>query len=131
MRYLLAPLLYAAVLLSGCEKTTVPATIADGTYTGTFQRQVAGGGQVAPVSLTFSGGTWTGQSQITKYPALCSGTYSISGNTVSFKNTCIWTAEFDWSLILSQDYNLTTTGNQLEMSRSQGGYRDVYKLTKN
>jgi hypothetical protein len=74
-------------------------------------------------------------SDIAKYPALCSGTYSIYGNSINFTNGCAWTAEFDWSLILSGKYDLTITGKTIEFSRD---YRsataetciDRYKLTK-
>ena len=130
MRSLFTFFLCTLVLLSACKKTTPTASIPDGTYTGTFQRQTASGGNLAPVSLTFAGGTWTGEGQVSKYPALCNGTYTVTGNKITFENKCMWTAEFDWSLILSQTYDFTVSGNQLEILRDNGTYRDVYKLTK-
>lgn len=130
MRYLLTSFLCAALMLSACKKTAPTVAIPDGTYTGIFQRQTASGGQVAPVSLVFSGATWTGQGQVAKYPALCNGTYKLNGNTVSFTSACIWTADFDWTLILTQDYDLTISDKQLEISRDKGTYRDIYKLTR-
>ncbi len=44
------------------------------TYVGTFQRLTSGGGQISNVTIIFSANTWTGQSEFSKYPALCHGT---------------------------------------------------------
>lgn len=121
--------------VTGCEKSHNDK-IPDGIYKGTFQRQLAfGGGEIANVVLTFSSNTWSGQSDISKYPALCHGTYSINNGIITFKNNCVWTAEFDWTLILGREYTFSRTGNQLEFIRDDRGpsrdtYVDVYNLTK-
>jgi hypothetical protein len=110
--------------------------IPDGVYVGTFQRQQAfGGGEVAQVTITFTSNTWTGQGNIPKYPALCHGTYTIGKQKINFTNECFWTAEFDASLILGGDYDLSLNGNQLEIIRSFLGpasdtWADKYILTK-
>lgn len=125
------------VILSGtgCEKSH-DDKIPDGIYTGTFQRQLAfGGGGIANVVFTFSSNTWSGQSDISKYPALCHGTYTIHNGKITFINECVWTAEFDWSLILGGEYTFNRTGNQLAFIRDDRGasrdtYVDVYNLTK-
>lgn len=100
-----------ALALSACEKSATSPTISDGTYAGTFQRQVGGGGLVSAVSLVLAGGKWSGRAQTPKYPALCNGTYRVSGSQIYFKNACFWTAEFDWSLILTQEYEWKQAGN--------------------
>jgi hypothetical protein len=52
-------------------------------------------------------------------------------NNVTFENACLWTAEFDWTLILSQDYKIKVVGNTVEISRDyNGGFKDIYNLTK-
>ena len=131
MRYLLPSLLSFALLATACKKTNPAIPTLDGTYTGTFQRQQGGSGQVSQVRITFSGNQWTGTSQYPKYPALCNGTYAINAlHKITFANACPWTAEFDWSLILSHEYGLSVTGNDVEMVRDNPPYRDVYKLTK-
>ena len=50
-------------------------------------------------------------------------------------NTCIWTTEFDWSLILTGEYDFTFNGKQLIITRSSLGssndsWTDKYTLTK-
>jgi len=94
------------------------------TFVGTFQREVAWAiCDTAKISITFSSGIWSGESNKVNYPALCKGTYSIKGDTIIFKNECMWTADFDWSLILSGKYVLKTMGDSIEF------YRDYHSAT--
>ena len=130
MSYLPAALLCLATLATACKKTP-PIAALNGTYSGIFQRQYGGSGQISRVSLIFSGDTWTGTSQFPKYPGLCNGTFRISSdNKIIFTNACFWTTEFDSSLVLSQEYELSVTGSDVEMVRINPPYRDVYKLSK-
>ncbi|OGX89427.1 hypothetical protein BEN47_07255 [Hymenobacter lapidarius] len=128
MRYLLISALPFLLLTTSCKKST-PIPNLDGTYSGTFQREP--GGQISQVSLVFSGGEWSGTSQIPKYPALCSGTYKVTSNDkITFTNACIWTAEFDWTLILGGEYDLNTKGNTIEIIAQKRNERDIYRLSK-
>lgn len=127
----------ALLILMGCKYDNFPVLhIPDGTYTGTFQRELVWSkSDTAQVTLTFSSNNWYGESDKVKYPALCNGTYSIDGNKINFNSGCAWSAEFDWSLILSGEYTLTITGNTIEFSRdyrsaTSDTYVDKYKLTK-
>ncbi|MCA8829858.1 hypothetical protein [Hymenobacter pini] len=134
-----------AIALSACKKEATPApdttqnttlsAIADGTYTGTFERQGSGSNGVAAVSLTFSNGTWTGQGQTPRYPGLCHGTYTVVDDShIKFTNQCPWTADFDWTLILGQEYTFKVTGNQLvltqELTTASRSLKNVYQLTR-
>ncbi len=132
MRSMHLVLLCLTCLTVSCEKTSSTLAIPDGTYMGTFQRQTSTGGQVSNVTIIFLGNNWTGQGQFVKYPALCHGTYKIIGaDNVNFENACPWTAEFDWTLILSQDYKIKFIGRDLEISRDyNGAFKDIYNLTK-
>jgi len=132
MRYFSLILFCLALSVASCKKTGSNAVIPNGTYSGTFQRLINGGGQISNVTITFSANTWTGQSQSPRYPALCKGAYKEkSADSVSFENNCPWTAEFDWSLILTGDYKIVTSGENLEMSHNySNGYLDVYKLKR-
>jgi hypothetical protein len=132
MRHHFSTVLFLAFFAVSCKKTNPSFVIPDGTYTGTFQRQTSMGGQISNVTITFSGSNWTGQSQFVKYPALCHGTYNAKGiNSIAFQNACPWTAEFDWTLILSYDYKIKVVGKGIEISRNyNSSFKDVYKLTK-
>ena len=122
------------ILINSCRKTDTNngSIVKNGTYIGTFQRQVSGGGIISNVTITFSSSDWSGQSQYQKYPALCGGTYKISAaGQIAFENSCPWTAEFDWSFILSGDYKLIADGNNIEISKDYNDlFKDVYKLTR-
>jgi hypothetical protein len=114
-----------------CEKAdTIALSSLSGTYKGTFQRKIDGSGTVSDVTLTFYGNNWSGTSQYAKYPALCNGTFDISDNTINFQNLCMWTAEFDHSLILSGKFSIRTLGDTIKLSRGGSLYKDVYLLTK-
>ena len=127
-----------SILMVSCESDKKDnLRIQDGTYTGTFQRQIAfgGGGDIVNVSLTFSSDTWTGQSERNKYPALCHGKYELIDQKIVFTNECAWTAEFDWSLILGGEYDFNIDGKLLTIIRdycepSTDTYIDKYILTK-
>jgi hypothetical protein len=135
MKKLLLTIWIVTILSTSCEEFHNDK-IPDGIYTGTFQRQVAfGGGNIANVVLTFSANTWTGGSDMPKYPALCHGTYTIDKGKIIFTNDCAWTAEFDGTLILGGEYSFSLNGNQLRFIRDYRGpssdtYADVYNLTK-
>jgi len=132
MRNIVSTLLCLTLFTLSCKKTNSAFLIPDGIYTGTFQRQSATGGQISNVAITFSANHWTGQSEFDKYPALCHGTCYAKGiDSVVFENACPWTAEFDWTLILSEAYKIEVAGRDIEISRDYNGlYKDIYKLTK-
>ena len=108
-----------------------PVSLSDGTYIGTFQRQTLATSNPAQVTLTLSNGNWTGSSSIEKYPALCSGYYTTSGSQVQFEDTCSWSGNFDWTLILDGTYEITQYDDTLVLTRQQGSATvDIYKLKK-
>jgi hypothetical protein len=128
-------LIYITLLLlalTSCKKSKIAAPTADlrANYTGTFQRlgptyEI----RISKVTLNFSSDKWSGQSDMAKYPALCNGTYKIAGNKISFENGCVWTADFDWTLILSGEYELSQQNNTVKFTKSGVNYKDVYTLT--
>ncbi|SFB43458.1 hypothetical protein [Algoriphagus aquimarinus] len=135
MRAILNILFFLLIISSCSEDGQLEQKFQEGTFTGTFQRDL-GDSRIANITLTFDGNHWSGTGDYPKYPALCRGTYSINGNKITFQNECAWTAEFDWTLILSGEYKLTKTGSVLEFSRdyrsaTSDTYIDQYRLTKN
>jgi hypothetical protein len=119
------------LLMLSCKKEKT-FNIPDGTYQGTFERQTpAGSGEISNVSITFSSGKWSGQSQYPKYPALCRGTYTDSKDAVTFTNECAWTADFDATLVLGNDYSMTINGTSLKMTQNLiTGDKNVYDLVR-
>lgn len=118
-------LIFVSILLMlfACNDDAINNHRIDGDYIGTFEKN----GENSAITLKFDNGTFTGTSEIQKFPAICKGTYVISNNLVNFKNECVWTAEFDWSLILSGEWNYNLEGKDLVLTNSNGS---IYNLTK-
>ncbi|MCK0131704.1 hypothetical protein MWU59_09330 [Flavobacteriaceae bacterium F08102] len=95
----------------------------DGDYIGDFTR----GTNRVNVWLKLNENEYTGQSEQSKFPALCTGTYTIKENTIFFEDQCVWSAEFDWSLILSDSWQYTMKKDSLILWNSHG---DRYRLKR-
>lgn len=114
------------ILTTGCDRDPIETdSVSDirGEYTGTFERN----GEISNVELQFNNRQFTGTSEIQKFPAICKGKFSISGNRFVFSNECPWTAEFDWTLILNGEWIYQLTGDTLILTASNG---DKYTLIK-
>ncbi|WP_268034061.1 hypothetical protein [Algoriphagus sp. PAP.12] len=124
LKSLLFLLLVWPLLFFTCGNEDEYPTFMEGAYSGIFIRN----GESSEVELKFENGKFEGNSEITKFPAICNGTYQVSGNKIEFTNSCAWTAEFDWSLILSGSWGLQKTNTQLTLTHSNG---DRYILNSN
>lgn len=102
------------------------------TYKGFFIRSSPNAKyQPSEVTLIFTDSTFEGTSSISKYPAICKGTYKLSGREIEFTNSCFFTADFDWSLILSGKYEIYPEGEGIIIARNTaGGVMDTYNLKK-
>lgn len=102
-----------------------------GSYEGTFQRFEDGNPRgLAAVEINFEGGSFSGESEENRYPVICAGNYSINRSSISFANTCVFTADFDWTLILSGDFRIERDGDELILSKNEGLIVDMYRLVK-
>jgi hypothetical protein len=118
-------------ILISCENNDISknSDLTFGTYKGVFVRSSPYAKYATSnITLTFTAGAFTGESDTPKYPAICNGTYKIIGQEIEFFNACPWTAEFDWSLILNGKFKLDVDGEQLQMRRHLNGNADYYKL---
>lgn len=124
-------LIVFSCLLYSCENNDVirNTDLTPGVYKGHFIRSNPYA-KFAPskVTLIFTPNAYTGESDVTNYPAICNGTYKITGQEIEFFNSCIWTGEFDQSLILKGKFELRVDGSQLEMTRRSNGQTYYYKL---
>jgi hypothetical protein len=121
---------------AGCDKSKNTNTgIPESAYFGTFQRiATSGDAMVSNVMISLVEGKWSGQTDIEKYPALCRGSYEIKNGKVIFTNECAWTADFDWSLILSGEYEYSYNDSSLTIiknynNQGTGHIKDIYTLS--
>ncbi|MCX2745470.1 hypothetical protein OO013_16440 [Mangrovivirga sp. M17] len=122
MRFKFFILIGLFITLYGCNDDETQLKI-EGEYTGTFERN----GNTSGVELSLQNGTFSGQSETVKFPAICSGTYMVTNSAITFTNECPWTAEFDWSLILNGEWDYEYDNGTLIMTNSTG---DKYILEK-
>lgn len=113
------------LILSSCDKTAGESISLYGNYVGYFNRT---GMDTAQVSVNFSGNRFEGQSNKSNYPALCRGSFSFGNNSIDFIDSCTWTANFDWSLILSGHYNITVMPGTVRIWKTQGAITDEFIL---
>lgn len=116
--------------IAGCKKDN--RKIDNGTYTGTFKVIYSSGTQTGTVTVElkrYSKFFSTGNPDF--IPAGGSGDYSINGDKINFKDKNRWQADFDWNLILNEEYYYSFDGNHLKMwadKNNMGYYEyDLYK----
>ncbi|HEX7847472.1 MAG TPA: hypothetical protein VF476_16845 [Chitinophagaceae bacterium] len=111
--------------LPTCDKTEAKEHVLEGKYIGIFHRT---GMDTAQVNINFTNNVFTGTSNKANYPATCSGNFDIEDNSISFSDACAWTADFDWSLILSGTYDLQIINGTVRIWRTTGSVTDEYLL---
>lgn len=121
-----------ALLAGACDDDDNRPEFVQGTYTGHFQRSTpTGDWMVANVTLELGDHSFSGESDHARYPAICNGTYTTEGNNITFVNKCVWTADFDWTLILDGTFEIRTGGGQVILIKKYNEHEfDQYTLTK-
>ena len=116
------------LFLAVCNKNNNDIRSLDGRYAGTFSRT---GMDTVAVDITFIGNLFDGYSTRTKYPAICNGSFELNKNTVVFHDSCVWTADFDWTFILDGEYKIHFEDERtVRIWRENGTLKDEYMLMK-
>lgn len=127
--YLVPVYLLIVLLIGSCDEENFFPENLDGTYEGTFVRSTPQARYLySNVTLTFANVQFEGSSDTDKYPAICRGSFSVDGNRVTFIDSCVWTAEFDCSLILSGEFVGEMQDDELVLTRYFDGFTDTYRL---
>jgi len=88
----------------------------EGTYSGTFTVTYSSGKKTGTTTLKLENGKYICTGNPDFIPAGGSGTYSINNDKIVFVDENFWTANFDWNLILTGEYNYTFNGKKLKIS---------------
>ncbi|WP_046755489.1 hypothetical protein [Kordia jejudonensis] len=93
----------------------------NGNYTGIFTVVYTNGDTFSnSVTVSFTGGNnYQSSGNSNSFPAGGNGTYEINNSTMTFNDINIWTADFDWNLILSGVYTYTINGDALSISANK------------
>ena len=105
--------------LAGCSDKLNLSTL-NGTYTGKFYYSPPADTTltVAEASVSFSDNTYSSQGNTNYIPAGGAGTLEIlEDNLINFKDKNIWTANFDWGLILNGKYKYELKSDSLILTR--------------
>jgi hypothetical protein len=117
IRKILVPALL--LLLSGCgDKLTYSAL--NGDYTGKFNYLHPESMKITTgeATISFSDHRFSTRRNSNNIPAGGSGTFDIlKDKMIEFKDENIWTANFDWGLILNGKYSYELKGDSLILSR--------------
>jgi hypothetical protein len=133
MRLVTLCLALLVLVVIGCKKSNETKEF-EANYKGTYIR-TSGNPLADPIQSTitinFTKNTFSGSSNVPKYPALCKGSFTISQSKIDVINDCYFTADFDWSYIFKGEYSYEQSGNQLRIWRTYpDGSTDLYELTK-
>ena len=119
-------------MLVSCDKNSDTDNPVDknliGSYMGTFHRT---GMDTVGLILSFSENNFEGSSTRPKYPAICRGSFQLNTTTVTFTDSCVWTADFDWTLILNGNYNIDfNSDGSIRIWRTYGSVSDEYLIRR-
>lgn len=129
MKQWLLSILFASLLFACKKSNNDNSNELRGQYMGTFNRT---GMDTAQVSIHFEDdGRFGGSGGPFNYPSICGGYVQQNGNNLVVDDTCIWTANFDWTLIFDGSYTITATGgNSVRIWRTNGAMTDEYLLNR-
>ncbi len=124
-------------LLTSCDKPEEDPQpeplVIEGSFSGTFTKISNDGTEYTnPVTVTFnSDGSYNSTASYDRVPAGGSGTFTSDSDQLHFQDEGIWTADFDWNLILNGSYSYTFDGTALRFEENKNGVGDyIYDLVK-
>lgn len=120
------------IAVLSCNTDDVEETV-EGSFEGVFTVTYSNNETFSnSVEVTINNGIYSSTAGPDRLPAGGTGTYEILSNTITFEDEGVWTADFDWNLILNGAYSYTLSGNKLILSAEKnnvGTY--TYELTRN
>jgi len=102
-----------AAALSSCEKENNAMNF-KGKYVGTFSTMVNGKLQTTPAELNLASPNFA----LMKGPKTGNGTFKVEDKmNITFNDINVWTADFDWNLILNGTYTYEALGDRLILTK--------------
>ncbi|MNS38540.1 hypothetical protein D3C72_707900 [compost metagenome] len=124
----------AVVSFIACSKKE-ENRVEEGSYSGDFKVSYGSTVHTGKTSLTIEGNRFSSTTGANRFPAGGSGSCTINLGKMAFADQNYWTADFDWGLILSGEYEYSFDGKNLNLKKEvkyDGGSTIYeYKLKKN
>ena len=130
-KFLIFTVLSLPLFFMSCNKDNSDTTISEGKYKGTFTVTYNSGKQSGRTTLVLENGKYSCTGNSDRIPAGGSGTYSLDNGKITFAEENMWTADFDWNLILEGQYDYQCNGRNLKIFADKNGVGHYeYNLVK-
>ncbi|MGM9479411.1 hypothetical protein ACS5PU_23515 [Pedobacter sp. GSP4] len=126
-------LVFVMLLFFGCKKPTNVDRLIDGNYTGVLvvTNSAKAVPSTYPITISLKNGrfniTPTGNTSLK--PSGGSGSYSFKNGTAHFADENVWTADFDWNLILNGEYEIQSNATDLTLTKKFNTKTDLSPST--
>lgn len=125
--------LFALILSLGCKKSTTVDVLLDGNYTGVLviTNSVKSVPVTRPISISLKDGKFsiTPGTDANLKPSGGKGTYSFKNGIGYFTDEGVWTADFDWNMILNGEYDIRSSGVDLTLRKRFSAKTDFSPAT--
>ncbi|SNZ00850.1 hypothetical protein [Flagellimonas pacifica] len=125
-------ILVVAFFINCSKSENDSPTTLEGEYEGVFTVKYGNDETLSnPVQVSLINGQFSSSTGANRLPAGGNGKYKVQNTTIEFNDENVWTADFDWNLILNGEYNYSLTENKLIISAHKndvGFYK--YELKK-
>lgn len=114
---------FSIITLLGACSEKLNLVVIDGNYKGLFYYIPPNGTQVTKseeeVTVNLNAKEYTSSGSTNRVPAGGTGKYTVlNNNEVQFNDERVWTADFDWSLILNGNYRYEIKKDSLILTRN-------------
>jgi hypothetical protein len=113
--------LFALILSVGCKKAKNVDILMDGNYTGVLvvTNSVKSVPLTRPITISLKDGKFniTPNADASLKPSGGKGTYTFKNGIGYFADEGVWTADFDWGMILNGEYDIRSSGADLTLKR--------------
>jgi len=119
MKAKISILLFTLCLSLGCKKSYQVDVVNDGNYTGllVITNSVKSVPSTYPVVASLKNGQFSITYQNTGKPTAGSGTYTFNKGLAVFVNEGVYTADFDWNMILNGEYEVKSNATDLTLRK--------------
>jgi len=112
-------LLFALGLSLGCKKPNKVDVVNDGDYTGLLvvTNSIKSVPSTYPIVASLKKGQFSITYKNTNKPTAGSGTYTFNKGLAVFVNEGVYTADFDWNMILNGEYEVKSNATDLTLKK--------------